>query len=298
MSKLIVVLVLMSGLFLHAQDVSPEDLQKISKEIEMEVEKQVRDLVTPLTLARKLKLPFPPVAPTREVTAIKADVAKRIKAAVEAKFPISEREKQIEAAAKRYPLYKKGDEVDIQVRPTGKMARVQGKYNGFNRKGQLLIGSYEVPKVDMTEKVMMNFDPELNRKKREIFVKNKLYYFYEDRKKMAKDIAPQIESELFGAAGYFIKNGKYLPATEYLKKYYTEEKAKVSKLLALKVAPKIFARHGYVKEGDSFKKADPLLAETGSQETETPVEINIPESAGEVRKKEPLFDPAFYDPDF
>ena len=286
-----------------AEEISSEELQKINAEVSKDVETRVRDIVTPLLLAEKLKMPFPPLAPTRKVDDIEKEVELTVQKMVDEKFPLSEVKKQQEAAAKKYFLYKEGDEVDLKVN-IGRVPKLKGKFTGYSRKGELIVGGFKLPKVDMTEKVMVHFDPVLNKKKRETLVKNKLFYFYEDRAKMKKDESPKVRKKLFAEAGYFIKDGKFLKADEYLKKFYIEEKERVGKLLQTQVEVKSFAKYGYMKSGGSWVSKDAIVEKADDKEGEggtdnlTEETPEVPEVNEQERKKEPLFDPKFYDPDF
>ncbi len=274
--------------FLYSQEIDPAELGKISIEVEKELKSRIKRIVTPLILADKEGIPFPPVAPTRTVEDIKIEVKLRVLAAVDEKYPASIKEKQIALAKKRYYLHKLGDNVNVKLKAGGRKKSAQGEYKGLNRKGQLVIGSYEFAKVDMTEDVMVHFDPKLNKAKIDKLVSNKLFYYYEDRETMTKNTTPIIEKELFSAAGYFIKGDEFLKADVYLKKIYSEEKEKVSTGLLPVVEKEVFGKHGYSQEDGVWKKGGSL---TDSETEESSKEfVETP--------KEPLFDPNFYDPDF
>jgi hypothetical protein len=274
--------------FIHSQEIDPAEMGKISIEVEKEVQKRVKGIVTPLILAEKEGIPFPPVAPTRTVEDIKKEVNAKVQAAVDEKYPASIKEKQLALARKRYPLHKIGDVVNIKLKAGGRKKNAQGEYKGLNRQGQLLIGGYEFAKVDMTEDVMVHFDPKLNKVKIDKLVSNKLFYFYEDREKMKANSIPIVEKELFSAAGYFIKGEEFLAADVYLEKLYTEEKEKVSVGLLPVVEQELFGKYGYSQEDGIWKKADSLVEPKDTVASEEFIE----------KPKEPLFDPNFYDPDF
>ena len=200
---------------------------------------------------------------------------------------------------------------DLRIRPAGRMAVISGEFRGYSRSGQFKIGSYEVPKVDMKPEVMLHFDPELNKKKIATYIKNKMFYFEDDRKKMHAELTPKYKKEFYTAAGYYKSGNDYYPAVEYLKKTYEEEKLRVAEKLYKEVESEVLAKYNMdasslvvVKDeaaGNTTDKTagndeDPFADPEKTQKTtkEEPKE----EAGSGVRKRIPLFDPSFYDPDF
>ena len=54
-------------------EISEEKNEKLALEVQKEVKKQVKKYVTPLFLAKKLKMPFPPVKPRKGYHPFHAD---------------------------------------------------------------------------------------------------------------------------------------------------------------------------------------------------------------------------------
>lgn len=265
-------------------EISEEKNEKLALEVQKEVKKQVKKYVTPLFLAKKLKMPFPPVKPTKSISAIQKEVTKAVLEKVNIKYPLTEVTKRKAEAHKKYFMYSIGDIIPAtRIRTGGRGAVIQGKFKGFNRKGQLLVGGDVVAKVDMKEAFMAHFDPVLNKKKITALIANKLYYFYEDRKKMTKEISPAVEKEVFMASGYFIKGKKFLTAGKYLQQYYTKQKEEIARALSVSIANSFYGSYGFVRHGETWKK--------GSYSNDDSAEV-------EKAVKEPLFDTKFYDRDF
>jgi hypothetical protein len=265
-------------------EISEEENEKLALQVQEEVKKQIKKYVTPLFLAKKLKMPFPPVEPTKSISAIQKEAAKVVLEKVNIKYPLTEVAKRKAEAHKKYFMYSIGDIVPaIRIRAGGRGAVIQGKFQGFNKKGQLLVGEGVVAKVDMKEAFMVHFDPVLNKKKLTALITNKLYYFYEDRKKMTKEISPAVEKEIFMASGYFIEGKKFLTAGKYLQQYYIKQKGKIARDLSVSIANSLYGSYGFVKHGETWKK--------GSYSNDDIVEV-------EKLVREPLFDTKFYDRDF
>lgn len=305
MKRIIFTLMVTTGFtLLNAQDLSAEDKAKAEKEIIAEVEARIKEIVTPLVVAEKLKMEFPPSAPSEAVESLDKRVNESVMAQVDEKYPLSTRDKHLKVAVQKYILYKEGDMVkDLRIRPAGRMAVVSGEFKGYSRSGELKIGSYEVPKVDMKEDVMVHFVPELNKKKIETYIKNKMFYFEGDRKTMQAELTPKIKKEYYTAAGYYQSGDDYYPAVEFLKKSYEEEKKRVAETIYKEVSGEILAKYN-LKSSASLadKGAKPVEDKKGEDPFEEPKETTKPEPKKEagsgVRKRIPLFDPGFYDPEF
>ena len=303
MIRIILTLMVVTGIqqSIFTQEVPEEDNAKIEEEIQKEVKKRLREIVTPLVLAEKLKMEFPPKAPTEKVADLNAKVSKDVMEKVNAKYPPSTKDIHLKAALKKYVLYKEGDQVtNLRIRPAGRNAVISGKYSGKNRKGEYVVGSYPIPKVDVNEDVLAHFEPEVNKKKIETYIKNKMFYFHDDREKMKKELTPVLQNEYFTAAGYFKDGDNYLPADKFLKSYYEKEKVRVAKIIRQEVEGEIMGKYAKAEEAVDI---DPL-AETKPEEKTSPEDdFSITEEAPaeeeiNVRKKTPLFDPGFYDPEF
>jgi len=308
MKRIILIMMVTAGFtILHAQEISAEDKAKAEKEIKAEVENRTRDIVTLLVIAEKLKMDFPPSAPSESVENLNAQVDKVVTEQVNKEFPLNTRDKHLKVAVQKYRLYKVGDMLkDFRLSKAGRKAVVSGEFRGYTRTGQLKIGSYEVPKVDMRPEVMQHFDPALNKKKIETYIKNKMFYFEEDRQKKRAELTPKVKKEFFTKAGYYQSGKEYFPAVEYLKKVYEEEKARVAEKLYKEVKEQVLAKYNLdenalvaKKEDDKSKdkvknEEDPFDEPKETVKTEPKKE----ETGSGVRKRVPLFDPSFYDPDF
>lgn len=286
---------------LHSQEISADDKAKAEKEIQAKIEAKVKATVTPLVLAEKLKMDFPPVEPTESVESIDARVKKDVMAAIDAKYPPSEKDVHLKAAIEKYVLYKENDEVkDLRIRPVGRKSVISGRYKGVDRKGEHVVGSYAIPKADATEDVLVHFVPELNKKKIEQYVKNKMFYFHEDRAKMKKELTPKIAEKYFSEAGYYKDGDKYVPAAKFLKTYFEKEKAKVAQEFRAEIEEAVYAKFNVVSapEGDgdiTDISGDGLEAPKGDGFDSPDPIVEQPKG---VRVKIPLFDPSFYDPEF
>ena len=97
-----------------------------------------------------------------------------------------------------------------------------------------------------------------------------------------------------------------MTAVEYLKKVYEEEKARVAEKLYKDVKEQVLAKYNLdekalvaTKEGDSTKETSKNEEDPFDESKETVKTEPKKEEAGSgVRKRVPLFDPSFYDPDF
>lgn len=291
-------MVVAGGHAVFAQEISADVKADITKEIES----RLKEIVTPLVVAEKLKMEFPPKSPTETVANLDKKVSQEVMKQVDTKYPPSTRDVHLKAAKEKYILYKKGDMVqDLRIRPAGRKSVLSGEYKGENRKGEHVVGGYPIPKVDMTEDVICFFDPEANKKKIETYIKNKMFYFHDDREKMKKDITPVVKNKFFTEAGYYKSGDKYYPALEFLKKAYEEEKSKVKMMLMKEVENQALAAASKEKEGG----ADDPFGEQEKPKKEETVGVDIPkeeppaeEESSQKRKRVPLFDPSFYDPNF
>ncbi|MCH2205983.1 MAG: hypothetical protein MK132_08965 [Lentisphaerales bacterium] len=285
-------------------EISDERRIKIEKEISLAVESAVEENVTPLILAEKYNMPFPPKLPIKTIPEVKKEVDVEVEGMVEEKFPASQINKHAAEAIKKYALYKKGEKVTVRIRPTGRMAVVTGIYKGFNRKGELLIGSYNVPKVDMTESVMVHFDEELSQKKIAKYMDNKLFYFNEDRKAYRQKIVSLVLAKKFKEAGYYRFGNKYLPADEFLKKSLQEARQSYRNKMAEILTEVTFKKHGYVKKSGKWteKPVEVISLVREEKEEKAPKAKTLDEKINAsdlpVRKREKLFEPSFYDTDF
>ena len=289
----------------YGQEISEERKAAIEKEISLAVDFAVQENVTPLILAEKYKMPFPPKLPVRSVAEVEAEVEKIVEKMVEEKFPSSEINRHTADAMKKYVLYKKGEEVTVRIRPTGRKAVVTGVFKGFNRAGQLLIGSYNVPKVDMTEDVMVHFDEELSKKKIARYIENKLFYFNEDRKTYKQEMKTIQFAKSLREAGYYRYKNKYIPADEFLKKSLAKARESYRNKMAEILTEVTFRKHGYLKKNGTWvnKKLEPISTDASSNKKvadKKPVSVEDKIKANDlpVRERKPLFEPSFYDTDF
>lgn len=296
-------LVVFTG-YAQGREIVDERRIAIEKEIDLAVESAVEENVTPLILAEKYGMAFPPKLPLKTIDEVKNDVDADVEKLVEEKFPAAQINKHAAEAIKKYALYKKGEKVTVRIRPTGRMAVVTGVYKGFNRQGELLIGSYNVPKVDMTESVMVHFDEELSKKKIARYMENKLFYFNEDKKAYRqKMISIQLVKQL-KEAGYYRFGKKYLPADEFLKKSLEEARVSYRNKMAEILTTVTFKKHGYIKKNGRWIEKPVQLISLASEEKEDnshqvkTLEEKIKASDLPVRKREKLFEPSFYDTDF
>lgn len=286
---------------LFAQDISAEDKARAEKEIKAIITKRVNAIVTPLVLAEKLKMDFPPKAPTEKIEVLAAQVEKDAMAQVNEKYPLSEKDVHLKAAIKKYVFYKKGDMVkDLRIRAAGRKSVISGEYKGLNRKGEHVVGGYPIPKVDATESVMVHLDPVLNKKKVETYIKNKMFYYQEDRDKMKKELTPKLEDKYYTAAGYYKSGSSYVPADKFLKEYYEKEKERVALEIQKEVEGEILAKYKVSKTAlDTDVLADSGKEKPGSLDDDLSVsEKPAEEKPAGIRSKIPLFDPSFYDPEF
>lgn len=289
----------------YGQEITEERKAAIEKEISLAVESAVQENVTPLILAEKYNMPFPPKLPSKSIDEVKKDVDKVVDKMVEEKFPDSEINKHAADAMKKYVLYKKGENVTVRIRPTGRKAVVTGVYKGFNRKGELLIGSYNVPKVDMTEDVMVHFDEELSKKKIAKYIDNKLFYFNEDRKAFSQKMKSVQLVKGLKDAGYHRYKNKYIPADEFLKKSLQEARESYRNKMAEILTEVTLRKHGYVRKSGTWvnKTIEPVSFDDAENEKvaekkPVSVEEKIKASDLPVRERKPLFEPSFYDTDF
>ena len=306
MKRIILTMMVTAGFtVLNAQEISAEDKAKAEKEISIEVEARTKEIVTPLVVAEKLKMEFPPSAPSEAVVSLDKRVKETVMKQVDEKYPLSTRNKHLKVAVQKYIFYKQGDMVkDLRIRAAGRKSVISGEFKGYSRKGELKIGSYEVPKVDMKPEVMMHFDAALNKKKVETYIKNKMFYFEDDRKKMAADLTPKVKKEYYTEAGYFQSGDDFYPAVEFLKKSYEEEKKRVAEKLYKEVEAEILAKYN-LSDADLVVSKEATKPDNGGKDEdpfEEPKETTKPEPQKEagsgVRKRIPLFDPSFYDPEF
>lgn len=285
-----------------SQEISAEDKARAEKEIKSIVDKRVREIVTPLVLAEKLKMEFPPQAPTEKLENLKAKVTKDVMTQVDEKYPPSTRDIHLKAALEKYVLYKKGDTVkDLRIRAAGRKSVLSGEYKGLNRKGEHVVGGYPIPKVDATEEVMVHFDPALNKKKIETYIKNKMFYFHDDREKMKKDLTPKLEEKYCTEAGYYKSGESYVPADKFLKEFYGKEKERVALEIRKEIEEEILAKYNITETAvDAEIVADKGLGDSNSNSLEdlNKEEEPVEEKPAGVRGKIPLFDPSFYDPEF
>ena len=107
MKRIILILMVTAGFTtLNAQDISAEDKAKAEKEIKAEVENRTREIVTLLVIAEKLKMEFPPSAPTETVENLDKKVEETVMAEVNKAHPLSTRDGHLKVALKKYHLYK------------------------------------------------------------------------------------------------------------------------------------------------------------------------------------------------
>ncbi|MCM8538910.1 MAG: hypothetical protein NE328_01415 [Lentisphaeraceae bacterium] len=288
---------------LHSQEISADDKAKAEKEVKAIIDSRVKAIVTPLVLAEKLNMDFPPQAPTETVASIDARVKKDVMTEVDAKYPPSTKDVHLKVALEKYVLYKEDDEVkDLRIRPVGRKSVISGRYKGINRKGEHVVGSYPIPKTDATEDVLVHFDPELNKKKIEQYIKNKMFYHHDDREKMKKDLTPKLEEKYFTEAGYYKDGDKYVPAAKFLKDYYEKEKVRVAQELKLEVEAQVFAKYNMTADSDAVDTITDIsndnLDVPKTDDFELPDAEPAEEKPSGVRVKIPLFDPSFYDPEF
>ena len=291
--------------FINGQEITQEKQSAIEEEISRIVEKSVQENVTPLIIAEELKMSFPPKVPVKTQEELLGEVSVLVKEMVEKKFPDSIITKHLAEARKKYVVYKKGETITIRVSPTGRAAVVTGKFKGYNRKGELRIGGYDIPKVDMTEDVMVHFDEELSKKKIARYMENKLFYYREDRKTYKAKLIPRITKKIFLEAGYFPSGKKFLPADQFLKKSIEDSKVSYCKKMTDILTEVTFNNHGYIKKEGKWvvKPAQTITVIAKSPKKENfkkpiTVEDKIKASDLPTRKREKLFDPSFYDPDF
>ena len=137
-------MVVAGGHAVIAQDI-PAD---VKAEINKQIESRLKEIVTPLVVAEKLKMEFPPKSPTETVANLDKKVAQEVMKQVDTKYPPSTRDIHLKAAREKYILYKKGDMVkDLRIRPAGRKSVLSGEYKGPNRKGEHVVGGYPIPKV-------------------------------------------------------------------------------------------------------------------------------------------------------
>ena len=144
---------------IFAQDM---DVKQIQLEIVNEIAAKTNKSVLISDVAKSLKMPFPPVVPSLSIEEVLVQVNQKLDALVDEKFPLSQIELFKKESMTKFKVYKKGEQVTIRIRPGGNFAVISGPFNGFNRKGELIIGSHEIPKVDMTDELMIHFDEKLH----------------------------------------------------------------------------------------------------------------------------------------
>ena len=250
------------------------------------IEPHIKSMISPFILAKKLKVDFPPKKPTEELESVRKKINTMILEKVDAAFPPSTKDVHYKKALERYPLYKKGDMVEnLRIRPAGRNAVVSGAFNGINRTGHLVIGSYEVPKVDMTEKVMVYFDEELNDKKIETYMANKLYYYYEDRAAMKEKLNTELQSAPLNKAGYFELDGKFYSSNDYIKAIYKKESDKITENVYAIVKERLVLKYDF--KSTDFKNEEVIadIKQFVSEEL-----AKLPK-----RKKTSLFSSDFYE---
>lgn len=287
------------------EEMTVEEKSAIDEQVSLVVDQAVSENVTPLLVAKSLNLKFPPDLPKKSTDQLEKDLELIVSEKVDKKFPKSIVDKHKAEAYKKYPLYKKGDKVTVRIRPTGRLAVVSGEYRGINRHGELRIGSYDVPKVDMTEDVMVYFDKKLSQKKLKKYIENKLFYYHEDRKTYRKALTPRERLKLYKASGYFPFERKFVPADEYLKKSVELSKTKYREKMTVILQEAEYRKKGFIKkEGKWVKEVEGLISFSADESVEDgapkepTVEEKIESEKLPVRKREPLFDNSFYDPDF
>ena len=290
----------------NAQELDEDPTLAIEEEITLAVETAVKENVTPLLIAEKFKIPFPPKVPTRTIAEIDKELKENVAKLVDEKYPFSIVVKHRKEALNKYRVYKKGQEITLRVMPTGRAAVVSGIFKGFNRKGELMVGGNAVPKVDMTEDVMVHFDKDLAAKKIKIYVDNKLHYYHLDRKNMSEKITPILAKKSFKEAGYFPSGADYIPGADYLKKTLAAENVSYRKKMLNILTDFTYKKHGYVKKGGvwALRPQEPIeflskkVETTKKVEKKSSLKEKVKASKVPVRQRESLFDSSFYDPNF
>jgi hypothetical protein len=250
-----------------------------------EIQPYIKSLVTPLTIAKKLKIDFPPKEPIEDLESIKKRIDTLVVEKVDKVYPPSKKEFHYNKALEKYHLYAKGEMVEaLRVRKTGRNPVVSGICQGLSRNGRLVIGTYELPKVEMTEDIMVHFDEALNDKKIEVYLANKLFYYYEDRSKMKEKLTREVQDAPLNKAGYFELEDSFYKAYDYIKALHKKESTEIKVNVYEMVKQRLLLKYDF--ESSSVK----------SEAVFSDINEYVFEEVSKLLKitNTPLFSPDFY----
>lgn len=239
----IFIIFLIFTMSLHAQKV-PKILKQFDEEIKELANEKIKEISSSEYVAKKIGMKFPPPSVKLNSASIKDQIKKQVIIDVEEKFPSSKITETEEKGKQLYRLYKVGETLKFEIPNEGIRGSINGKF--YKRtKTHALIGNRELLIRRLPTDIRAHFDPILSKRKIATYVKNKTFYYKEDRKKYAKKLAIKYKAKFYKAAGYYPVKKKWVTPIKKLAVEMKNFENKQRPVVFKEIRKKFYESKGY-----------------------------------------------------
>lgn len=225
--------------------------RKLEALAETKVAERVKQAISAKKVAEQLKFPWPVEAPTMTEAKIKAEIKKRVEAAVDRKYPMNVVETYAKEAEEMYALHKQGDDVSFVIRGgRGMNATVSGPLRDINEL-RMRVGNRWVVRTDVEEEVLARFDPTVQAKYIERYVRVQTNKYKFTREAYGKEVEAKTEEELYTKANYTLwpktgKHRKWRPVKEVVDQAVAFIERQYASRVRKQIQKQVFTGKGYI----------------------------------------------------
>jgi len=241
-------------------DPEQTERQQIKEQIRHRLRARINADIDREKIAKRLGMATPIPKITRTSSHIDLEVEEKVHHHVE-KYFTEELSKKYEAeAAEKFPLKQVSDEVEIIRKRSGAIKGVLLK----NYKTYIDVAGHRVNKIDIADESLATFDKQGNDKLRQRHVRRQLQAERNRLTEIGKEMRKKLADELYTDSHYLRRNGKWIPATEFLDQAVSYYRKKLVKKLLPEIKTEVYTEFGYTLHKGSWAKPADIPAITGS----------------------------------
>jgi hypothetical protein len=254
---------------------NPEQTEReqIKEQIRHKIRARIDADIDREKIAERLGLDNPVQKVTRTSSQIDSEVEGKVHHHVEKYFTEELSKKYDAEAAEKFPLKRVNDEVEIIRKRGGTIKGVLLK----NYTTYIDVGGNRINRIDITAESLATFDKQGNDKVRQRHVRRQLQAERNRLTEISKEMRKKLAEKLYTGSHYHRRNGKWIPATEFLDQAVSYYRKKLIKKFLPGIKAEVYTEFGYNLHRGSWVKpaALPVTTEPAAGIGKPPVLIGI-----------------------
>lgn len=241
-------------------DPEQTERQQIKEQIRHRLRARIDVDIDREKIAERLGLSNPVPKITRTSSQIDLEVEEKIHHHVEKYFTEELSQKYEAEAAEKFPLKQVNDEVVIIRKRSGAIKGALLK----NYKTYIDVAGHRINKIDIADESLATFDKQGNDKLRQRHVRRQLQAERNRLTDISKEMRKKLAEELYTGSHYLRRNGKWIPATEFLDQAVSYYRKKLIKKILPGIKTEVYTEFGYSLHKGSWVKPADIPVTTGS----------------------------------